>query len=139
MVNPYRNQLDQQILCAEPLELVVILYRELERSIQGARRYLAEGDIAGRARLVSRAMVIVGELAGVLDMNRGGEVAAGLQRLYAYMAARLLDGNYRQVDGPLAEAEAVATTLLEAWTAVGAAQETPAQAPEYEYALGKTA
>ena len=120
MSNPYRNQMDQEILCAEPLELVVLLYKGLRRFIQDARRELAANDIAGRALSVSKAMAIVGELASTLDLNRGGDVAAGLHQLYSFLADRLLDGNYRQVDTPLAEAEAVAHTLLEAWTSISA-------------------
>ena len=118
MVNPYRNQIEQQVLCAEPLELVVMLYSELRGSIRDARRLLATGDIVGRARSVSKAMAIVGELANSLDLSRGGDLAAGLHRLYAFLATQLLDGNYRQVDQPLAEAEAVTDKLLEAWSEV---------------------
>jgi flagellar secretion chaperone FliS len=136
MMNPYRNQMDQDILCAEPLELVVLLYKGLHGNIRDARQQLAAGDIAGRAQSVSKAMAIVGELANTLDLNRGGEVASGLQQLYAFLAARLLDGNYRQVDGPLAEAEAVTNTLLEAWTTVragNAAAVVPPAAPVSAY------
>lgn len=110
--------MNQDILCAEPLELVVMLYKGLRTSIQEARRQLAVNDIAGRSQSVSRAMGIVGELASALALDRGGEMAAGLHQLYSFLADRLLDGNYRQVDGPLAEAEAVTETLLEAWTAI---------------------
>jgi flagellar protein FliS len=131
MLNPYRNQMDQDILCAEPLELVVMLYKGLHGNIRDARQQLAAGDIAGRARSVSKAMAIVGELASTLDLNLGGELAAGLHQLYSFLAARLLDGHYRQVDGPLAEAEAVTNTLLEAWTAVRTPVEKPAVIPIY--------
>lgn len=131
MVNPYRNQMEQEVLCAEPLELVVMLCGGLRGCIRDSRRQLAAGDIAGRARSVSKALAIVGELATTLDVERGGEIATGLRRLYAFVAARLLDGNGRQVDGPLAEAEAVAATLLEAWTAVCPAAMTTMTASNY--------
>lgn len=131
MMNPYRNQMDQDILCAEPLELVVMLYKGLRGAIQDARRQLAANDIPGRAGSVSKAMAIVGELASTLDLTRGGEMAAGLHQLYSFLAARLLDGNYRQVDEPLAEAEAVTETLLEAWTALRPESETPAPRSAY--------
>jgi flagellar secretion chaperone FliS len=131
MLNPYRNQMDQDILCAEPLELVVMLYKGLLGNIRDARQQLKAGDIAGRALSVSLAMAIVGELASTLDLDRGGELAAGLHQLYAYLATRLLDGNYRQVDGPLAEAEEVTATLLEAWTTMraGIAAAVPVAVP----------
>ncbi len=143
MANPYRDQLDQKILCAEPLELVVLLYTGLQGSIREARRHLAAQDAAGRAQSVSKAMTIVGELATSLDPACGGELAVGLNRLYSFVAASLLDGNYRQVDAPFADAEAVTNTLLEAWsalspsaTAVSAPLPHPAtlvSAPERDY------
>ncbi|HEY3441821.1 MAG TPA: flagellar export chaperone FliS [Paludibaculum sp.] len=118
MTNPYRNQIEQDILSAEPLELVVILYSGLRDSIGDARRQLAARDMQGRAASISKAVAIVGELASTLDLNRGGELAIGLNRLYSFLVMQLLDGNYRQEDRPLAEAEGVVIALLEAWTAI---------------------
>ncbi len=138
IMNPYQNQMEQEILCAEPLELVVMLYTELRGSIRDARRQLSTNDIAGRAISLSKAMVIVGELVSTLDLRRGGEVAAGLHRLYSFLALRLLDGNYRQVDEPLAEAEAVANTLLEAWVAIGPTSQATASNLGYFGSTGFT-
>jgi flagellar protein FliS len=132
MMNSYQHQMEQVILCAEPLELVVMLYTGLRDSIRDARRQLSTNDITGRAISVSKAIAIVGELASTLDLSRGGEVAAGLNRLYSFLAVRLLDGNYRQVDEPLAESEAIAETLLEAWEGIRRA--IPTKTPESVYA-----
>ncbi|MBL0159420.1 MAG: flagellar export chaperone FliS [Bryobacterales bacterium] len=130
-MNPYRNQIEQDILSAEPLELVVILYSGLRDSIVDARRQLAKRDTQGRAASISKAVAIVGELAATLDLNRGGELAIGLNRLYSYLVVQLLDGNYRQEDRPLAEAESVVTALLEAWTAIRPTATPFAEIPAY--------
>ncbi len=114
-MNAYQNTLDQEVLCAEPLELVVMLNAALRDAIREARLRLAQADVAGRSRAISRAMEIVGELASSLDQQRGGDLAIELRRLYAFMSESLLDGNYRQADAPLEAAERVACTLLEAW------------------------
>ena len=129
MVNSYQNHIELEISCAEPLELVVMLYTGLLGSIRDARRQLAADDIAGRQRSVSKALAIVGELTSALDLDRGGEMAARLHQLYSFIADRLVDGSYRQMDQPLAEAEAVATTLLEAWTAIRPTATTAAAMP----------
>lgn len=131
MINPYRNQIEQDVLSAEPLELVVILYSGLRDSIREARGLLAVGDASGRAAQISKAVAIVGELSSTLDLNRGGELAIGLNRLYSYLVAQLLDGNYRQEDRPLAEAESVVTALLEAWTAIRPTATQFAEIPAY--------
>lgn len=132
MVNHYRSQVEQEVLCAEPLELVVMLYTGLRGFIRDARRQLAADDIAGRARSVSRALAIVGELAVVLDLQKGGELATGLQRLYAYLTTRLLEGNFRQIDAPFAEAESLAGELLEAWSAISRANLAATTIPCYQ-------
>lgn len=122
-MNPYRERIGESVLCADPLELVVMLYSGLNDSIGEARRCLARGDIRTRAEALSRALEILGELAASLDRERGGEIAANLAVLYDFMADRLQLGNSRQQDQPLAEAARVAATLLEAWREVRPAVE----------------
>ena len=107
--------MQQAILCADPLELVVMLYEGLGESIQAARQALQAGDIAGRATSVSRALDILAELASSLDRERGGEIAASLARLYDFISVRLQEGNFVQQDAAFGEAARVAATLLDAW------------------------
>jgi flagellar protein FliS len=113
--DPYREHMQQSILCADPLELVVMLYEGLGESISAARRALQAGDIAGRANSVSRAMEILAELSASLDRERGAELASGLARLYEFISTRLQEGNFTQQDQAFAEAGRVVATLLDAW------------------------
>ncbi len=115
--------MQQAILCADPLELVVMLYEGLGESIQAARQALRDGDIAGRARSASRALEIVAELSSSLDRERGGEVASSLARLYEFISDRLQEGNFAQQDRAFSEAGRVVSTLLEAWRELRPARE----------------
>lgn len=117
--------MQQAILCADPLELVVMLYEGLGESIQSARQALSAGNIPGRAAATSKALEIVAELSAALDRDRGGEIASNLARLYAYISERLQEGNFSQQDRAFAEAGQVAATLLEAWREL-----RPARMPE---------
>ena len=52
----YRDHMQQSILTADPLELVVLLYSGLQDSIGQARQCVRLGDIVGRSAAVSRAL-----------------------------------------------------------------------------------
>lgn len=119
--NPYRDHMAERVLGADPVDLIVLLYEELGRSIGEARRHLAGGRAAERARAVSRAMEIVGELAQAVDPGADAVLAGRLCQLYGFMLERLQAGHAQQMDQPLAEAERVAATLLEGWRGIGAA------------------
>ncbi|MBI2689776.1 MAG: flagellar export chaperone FliS [Acidobacteria bacterium] len=115
-IQAYKNQQDWDILGASPLELVRALYRGALQSVRTARTALANGQIRERSAAITKACMIVQELAISLDKDSGGEVAANLAELYVYMHRRLTDANIEQTDAPLAETEHLLATLLEAWS-----------------------
>ena len=110
--------LESRILSADPLELVRLLYQACTGSVREARRYLAEGDIAARCRCLSKAHLILTELATSLDHDRGGDLSRGLAKLYDYIQRRLLEANSRQEDAPLSEVLGLLSTLSEAWEGI---------------------
>jgi flagellar protein FliS len=110
--------LDTRVLSADPLELVHILYQHTLAMVADARRFLAEGNIAGRGRSITRAIAAIDELDTSLDRQSGGAIAGNLAALYQYMRGRLLTANIRQEDAPLAEVESLLRTLGEAWSAI---------------------
>lgn len=111
----YRNCLETEVLAANPVELVRMLYRAALDSVDRARVCLREGDIAGRGHAIGRCSAILAELALSLDVNRGGSISRSLAELYDYTQRLLSDANIRQVDPPLAEARELLSTLLEGW------------------------
>ncbi|MBZ5611662.1 MAG: flagellar export chaperone FliS [Acidobacteriia bacterium] len=129
--NGYQNYFDGEVLAANPLKLVQLLYRGALHSIASARRYLRAGDIHARSRAISKAMTIVTELSLALNMQAGGELSRGLAELYGYVEKLLIQANAEQREAPLAEAEGLLATLLEAWTAcVPAEPERAASDPQ---------
>ena len=115
--NGYQNYLEAQVMSADPIQLVQILYRAALDSVRTARECLRRGEIAGRSRSITKALGILSELITSLDHERGGEISANLIRLYDYIQRLLMDANFRQIDEPMAEAESLLSTLLEAWCA----------------------
>lgn len=136
----YQNYLDHEVLTATPLKLVELLYRGALDSIASARRYLRLGDIRSRSRAIGKATAIVTELSLALDHEKGGELSRNLANLYAYIAKLLIRANAEQIDPPLAEAEQLLSTLVEAWTkcaqdevnGVSRAAASSAEASEHE-------
>ena len=115
MSNKYPTYVDEEVLNATPLKFVELLYRGALDSIAAARRYLRLGDIRARSLAISKAMRIVTELSLALDHEAGGELSKNLARLYHYVETLLIKANSEQCDPPLAEAERLLSTLLEAW------------------------
>jgi flagellar secretion chaperone FliS len=138
------NYLEQEILSANGVELVLILYRAALESLDQARTCLRRGDIAGRSKAISKAAAVLGELTGSVNRAQGGELAASLIELYDYMQRRLLEANIHQLEEPLAETGRLLGTLMEAWSQVPAAELAatptaepapfPLSEPDLEYA-----
>ena len=118
--NIFDRYLETEILSADPIKLVSLLYRGAIESVSAARRHLASGAILERSQQINRAWEILQELAGSLDHAHGGELSRNLGELYGYVQQRLLEANAQQSDAPLAEAEALLTTLAEAWRGIQA-------------------
>jgi flagellar secretion chaperone FliS len=128
--NAHDTYLEERILSADPVELVQMLYQAAIRAVGDARRYLAERNIAARARSISKVCDILMELNTSLDFERGGEMSQRLSQLYGYMHRRLIEANFRQSDEPLAEVAGLLNTLLEGWSEAKASeQKAPSQTP----------
>jgi flagellar secretion chaperone FliS len=117
--NPYSGQLEQQVLCADPIELVGIMFDHLVACITEARQSLLSGDRVARGRSIAKALGLVGELSRSLDIEKGGELPQTLQQLYAFVADRLVQAQSRQMEQPLIEAAETLRPLRDAWRELG--------------------
>ncbi len=118
--------LESEILSADPVTLVRLLYANAIAAVRHARRHLAAGDIRERSRTISRAIEIVAELTASLNTAGGGEIAQRLAALYDYIGRRLIEANCRQTDAPLAESLSLLLTLADAWEKTAPAPAPPA-------------
>src|SRR5450755_4372535 len=111
--------LESQVLTADPMELVRLLYRAAGDATRNARVHLSAGRIAERSRQISKAHAILSQLSVTLDHTRGGTLSRSLAELYDYMQRQLLDANQRQKAEPLVEVESLLATLMEGWEELG--------------------
>jgi flagellar protein FliS len=120
----YEKYRESEILAADPLKLVELLYRAAIQSITDAREHLRSGKIRERSNAISKAAAILSELMQSLDHDRGGEITRNLAELYDYMQRQLLKANMEQIESPLIEVNKLMATLLEGWQACSAATPT---------------
>src|SRR5687768_3476670 len=81
------------VAAADPHRLIVMLMDGALERIATARGCIERKDIIEKARLLNRAVSIIGELRSSLDMKVGGDIAANLAALYEYMGHTLLKAN----------------------------------------------
>ena len=121
---------------ASALELVSLLYDGAQEAVRSALRHLAEGDIAARSREITRAQMILAELASSVDQERGGDISRQLLDLYAYLQRRLTTANTEQKPEPLEEVGRLLGTLIDGWrqcrTALEAIDAPPIRSGHYE-------
>ena len=112
-----------QIQSRSPLELVVMLYDGALRFLQQTIDAMERCDLVAKRDSLSKAMAIVTELHGMLDLEQGGEVAASLDSLYTYMMERLTTANQQRDPAPVLEVMRLMTGLRDAWSQI--AQDPP--------------
>ena len=83
--------LQTQVQSRSPLELVVMLYDGAIQSADAACEAIASGNLPARKAAISKMVAIIGQLQNTLDMERGGEIAENLDRIYSWAISRLLD------------------------------------------------
>jgi flagellar protein FliS len=131
MPNLYENYIESEILTADPIKLIQLLYRGALQAVSAARNSMRSGDIPGRSKQISKAAAIVNELAQSLDHSKGPEISRPLTEIYDYIQRRLIDANVQQMEAPLIEVESLLGTLAEAWQNIAPPEPQPATTGAY--------
>ena len=97
------------------MELVVMLYDGALRFLNEARDAMQRNDVIVRANAISRALAILTELQGTLNLKEGGPIAEHLDGLYAYSISRLLDVTAKQDVKAIDDVVKVLKPLRESW------------------------
>jgi flagellar biosynthetic protein FliS len=113
-----REYAEAQILSAQPVVIIQMLYEVAIRALEAALVHLQKKEHMERAREVSRAQEAVNELILALDRSVSSGLVPGLGSLYTYVQEQILLGHARQSDKPLREAISILKTLHQGWTGV---------------------
>ena len=107
-----------QVDTASPTQLVVMLYDGAIRFLSLARQKMGPGDIEARNTLLLKAQRIITHLISSLDLEKGGDVAVNLQRLYTFMLLQIIEANVYDRAAPIDEVVGLLRELRESWVEV---------------------
>ncbi len=117
VTNPY---LQQMVETATPVQLIGLLFRRGSELMDEAEQALTERDFERANEALTKAQKVVAELISSLDMEKGGEIAVNLHRLYTFVWERLLHANLRKSVEPLQDAKQIWEQLRQLWEQVEA-------------------
>lgn len=116
----------QQIMTASPARRVAMLLDKAISCLNDAIRAIEAGEVEPRWRANKRAMEIIECLWGTLDMEKGGEIAANLDKLYRFLLARMPDIDLKNNAQVARDAIGILEPLRRSWHTVADRANAPA-------------
>jgi flagellar protein FliS len=118
MTDAARAYRESAVRGASPVGLIVILYEEIIHSMRKAQRAWQSGNIEERTRSLNHALAVVGHLQGILDFEKGGQVAHALSTFYDLVRTKIMDANVRTDSVSIEWVVTECSTIKEAWVVV---------------------
>lgn len=119
----YRSvDLEAKAASASPYELVLVLFDGLLDELARAQGHIEAKRFEQKGASIEKCINILNGLNGVLDVDGGSEVVAGLARLYDYCIYRLSEVSVSLSPRELEEVVDLVGTLREGWEGVNAAR-----------------
>jgi flagellar protein FliS len=97
---------------ATPIGLVVILF---DAAIDDMRRAIRAGVIEERATAIRHAMLVLQQLQGTLDFEKGGQIARQFEQFYNLIRAKLLESQLRNSPELVQQQIQFMTEVRECW------------------------
>jgi flagellar protein FliS len=124
--------LARELSAASPAKRVAMLIDRAIGSLGEAIQAIERGDIQARWNANQRATAIIETLWRTLDLEKGGEIAANLDRLYNFMLNRLTQVDLKNDPAPAREVMTLLEPLRRSWHEIAQreAQAAAAQRPD---------
>ena len=107
---------------ASPTRLVQVMFEHILSNLATARGCMSRiqgnkplTDVVAKVKAISKALALIGQLNGTLDLERGGQVAQNLRALYEYMMNRLAIANGTNDVSIVAEVSALVEEIKSGW------------------------
>ncbi len=124
-----RLGLRTDIETASPPRLILLMIDGAIDKIRAARLAMERNKSATKGTNISWAISIIDGLRASLNMEKGGELASNLDRLYEYMVRTLVEANLNSDRRKLNEVEALLIEGRLAWKAIEGEVEGHGAAP----------
>ena len=95
IVDARRFYQDSAVRGATPIELVIMLYDSAIEDMRSALTAIQKSDIEARSNQISHALMVLQQLQGTLDFERGGSAAKQFEQFYNLVRAKLLEAQMR--------------------------------------------
>ena len=95
--------------------LIIMAYEGAINFVKEAKERLAQNDYAGKSINISNAVSIINELNARLNMEKGGETAKNLNKLYTFLSIHLTTANLKKDGHKLDESLVILQNLLNGW------------------------
>lgn len=131
-MNAYlQSSLETAASSADPHKLILMLFDGAIEAVHSAHESLLKQNFSEKGRAISKAVTIIGELAGSLNYEAGGEIAANLGVLYAHMTVELLNASIENRPEGLNHVGQLLSELRSGWAEIGLQKTTgPVNAAE---------
>jgi flagellar protein FliS len=107
---------------ASPHRVAQVMLDALATRIAEASGHMQRGETQEKGAKIGKALALVEGLVLSLDPDRGGEIAANLQRLYEYISGVLLKANLENRVEYLGEAAALVNEIKAGWDGIAGAE-----------------
>lgn len=118
--------LARELSAASPAKRVAMLLDRALASLGEVGRAIERGDIQGRWTANNQAVNILETLWMTLDLEKGGEIAANLDKLYRFMLQHLTLVDLKNDPKPAAEVAALLEPLRRSWHEIALKEATAA-------------
>lgn len=125
------HQIDERLGVegASPHRLIQLLLGGALSRIATAQGFIKRKEIAKKGQQISAAISIIEGLRASLDRQKGGQVAANLERLYDYMSRRLVQANLKNDLAMLGEVHGLLREIKAGWDGIADTSQRSAQRP----------
>lgn len=122
--------LQTQVTTTNQGDVVILLFDGAVNFLNRAKECIEAKDYAGKGVLISKALDIIDELEGTLNMEKGGELARNLYNLYVLCSTKLLTASMRLDIALVDEVIAILTGIRNAFAEILTTPEAQSAAQE---------
>ena len=107
-----------QIQTANPATLILMLFDRAIVLLDRAKNEILEKQYEEKGYSLTKANEIIAELLGALDMEKGGEIASSLSRLYNFVMHEIIDADKNKNTNAIDNAKRIVSELRESWISI---------------------
>jgi flagellar secretion chaperone FliS len=117
-IQQYRQASVSNIDDADPHTLISIVLQHILGNIAATKGAIERKDVESKAKSLNKALALIGELQGSLDVEQGGEMAQNLAALYDYSIRTLTEANLQNSQEKLDEVAKIFINIKEGWDGI---------------------